>query len=427
MSNPMNRKSFIRRVAAAGVFPLVGLPVSSSQAATVPPTPVADPGGLTVLQTYPRSTILKGLEWVGPAQKYPGSGSDMHWHAWAEDALYCVDGDGKNFGGQENFAHLLRVTGVPPNHIVEHVSYFPDYKHGSDLRTRYVCGALAVGSRLYVAAYNYNNSRIGERAPSNNDPRRPTGYNMGDGWYYDSISQHGGVESLMYSDDKGVTWNNLPTLETPYFLGARFAALAFVGFGPGYTEVPESLGDYVYAISNDENWESGNSVFLARVPRDKVLDRAAWEFFAGSYEFEGWSPDEDQARPVLSVPGKVGHPTMTYNKGLKRFLLAYGCDSVPHSFALPREVALKTWHRRRELYLFEGPTPWGPWALVHHDPSWEGQHVAYLPQIPGNWLGSDGLSGTMLFSGDYSYFFKQPEGYESMYAFMTRQFRLIPA
>jgi hypothetical protein len=229
----------------------------------------------------------------------------------------------------------------------------------------------------------------------------------------------------MYSDDKGLTWNNVPDGDTPYFLGPRFAALAFVGFGPGYTGVPVMLGDYVYAISNDENWESGNSIFLARVPKDKVLERQAWEFYAGSYNHPGWSKEEDQARPVLTDPAHVGHPTMTYNAGLKRFILSFGCDAALHSFAVPREIALQTWHRARELYVYEGPTPWGPWGVVHHDVRWGGQHVAYLPQLPGKWLSPDGLSGTMLFSGDYSYFYDQPPGYESFYGFMTRQFRLV--
>jgi hypothetical protein len=36
------------------------------------------------------------------------------------------------------------------------------------------------------------------------------------------------------------------------------------------------------------------------------------------------------------------------------------------------------------------------------------------------------ISGTLLFSGDYS-MVKRPPGYESFYGFMTRPFRFIPA
>lgn len=383
------------------------------------------------LLAYPPSTLLRGLEWLAPASKYPGTASDMHWWAWGEDdAIYCVDDDGSNFGGPWHFGRLLRVTGIPPHHEVTEISRFPGLLRYTPDKLRYVCGALAVGSRLYVAAYDYNFADPGKEVYTIDMERQldvPM-YTPHDGFFVNAISQHGGVVALMHSDDGGQTWQNVPGEHTPYFLGPRFAGLAFVGFGPGYSGVPEALGDYVYAISNDENWESGNHVFLARVPRERVLERAAWEFYAGGRDADNpqWSADEAAARPTLSDPGHVGHPTMTYNPALGRFLLMFGSDVVPHSFATPRSFAREHWHRQRELQLYEAANPWGPWYLVHYDPCWEGEHVAYLPQLPAKWLGADGLSATLLFSGDYS-MVRRPEGYESFYGFMTRPFRLLPA
>lgn len=367
---------------------------------------------------YPPSTITAGLEWLAPARAHPGTGSDMHWYAWGDDdALYFVDDDGENFGRPWNFGHLLRVTGTPPAIDLEVVSAFPELVRPANAKyTRYVDGALAVGSRLFVAAYDY-------------DFDEATGKPF---WFLNALSRHGGVAALMYSDDAGRTFQNVPdaAVEAPYFLGPNFAGLAFVGFGPGYSGVPPFLGDYVYAISNDLNWESGDHVRLARVPKDRVLDRAAWSFYAGDAAGRGiaepvWSMDEAAATPVLSDPGHVGHPTMTWNPGLGRFLLAFGSDAVPHTFDTPEEVVRATWHKRRELCLYEGPTPWGPWGLVHHEPAWEGEHVAYLPQIPPKWLAADGRAGWLVFSGDYGHFGESPA--DSFYAFMMRPFRLLPA
>jgi hypothetical protein len=121
----------------------------------------------------------------------------------------------------------------------------------------------------------------------------------------------------------------------------------------------------------------------------------------------------------------VGHPTMTYNPRLRRFLLTFGSDVVPHSYATPRDYARTHWHRQRELHIYESVAPWGPWYLVHYENNWEGEHVAYLPQIPAKWLGADGLQGVMVFSGDYS-IVPRPAGHESFYGFMTRPFRLLP-
>lgn len=365
---------------------------------------------------YPRSETITGLEWTARAVSYPGSGTDMHWHAWGDDgALYIVDDDGANFGLPWNFAHFLRATGTPPAIQLEEISAFPELVRPPSAKyRRYVDGALAVGSRLFVAAYDY-------------DDDEATGKEH---WFLDAVSRHGGVASLMYSDDYGRTFQNAPDplVETDYFLGPNFAGIAFVGFGPGYSGVPEAFGDYVYAISNDVNWESGDHVRLARVPRDRVLDRAAWEFYAGTGAGHtdaapDWSREETEAAPILSDPGHVGHPTMTYVPGLERFLLAFGSDEVPHTFETPEEMVKQTWHRRRELCLYEGPTPWGPWGLVHYDPRWEGEHIAYLPQIPPIWLSADGREGWLVFSGDYGHYAGRPE--ESFYAFMMRPFRLL--
>ena len=113
---------------------------------------------------------------------------------------------------------------------------------------------------------------------------------------------------------------------------------------------------------------------------------------------------------------------MTWNPGLGRFLLAFGSDEAPHTFDTPPEVIKATWHRRRELCLYEGPNPWGPWRLAHYDPYWEGEHVAYLPQIPPKWLSADGREGWLVFSGDYGHYEGGDRGF---YAFMYRPFRLL--
>ena len=394
---------------------------------------MTEPGASSRLPPYPPSSLVSRLEWLEPATKFPGTHTDMHWHAWGDDgALYCVDDDGENFGGPWNFAHFLRVTGTPPSHHVEEVSLFPELKRHSVDKYRYVDGALAVDSRLFVAAYDYiwTDPRRGNKPAWTIDSEGKPTTSSDEGWFVDAMSEHGGVASLMFSDDYGQTWNNAPEEDTPYFLGPNFAGLAFVGFGPGYSGVPEQFGDYVYAISNDCNWEGGDNVFLARVPRDRVLERAAWEFWSenglGLYEVEpSWSPDQEVAAPIYRDPGYVGHPTMTWNPGLGRFLLALGSDSTPHNWDVPAEIARTTWHQRRELKILEAPTPWGPWSLLHFDDNWEGEHVAYLPQIPPNWLSSDGLSGTLLFSGDYKFGFLPRSAGESFYGFMTRPFRLV--
>jgi hypothetical protein len=364
---------------------------------------------------FRRSERFADWEWLTDSARYPGTNSDMHWLAWTEDGeLYSVDDDGWNFGSPWNFANFLHVRGTPPCHVINLVSQFPTLVRPENPRcTRYVDGAIAVGSRIYVAAYDYD-----DEAP---------GVDGGAG-VMGLLSPHGGVVALMHSDDRGETWQNVPSKDAgpaSYFLGPRFAGLAFVQFGPGASGIPERLGGYVYAISNDGNWETGDHVFLARAPRLSIGDRSSWEFFSSpgegslSINEPTWTRREDEARCILRDPGRIGHPTMTYIPALERFLLTYNTDSVPHTLNTPSEVAFSTWDKRAELFVFEGPAPWGPWGLLHHDDAWEYPHTPYLPQVPGKWLDDDGLGGWMIFSGDYVI----PNAAGEYYGFMTRRFK----
>jgi hypothetical protein len=197
-------------------------------------------------------------------------------------------------------------------------------------------------------------------------------------------------------------------------------APAFLTFGPGNTETPKDLAPYVYAISNDGNWASGDNVFLARVHRDSVINRAAWQFFKGKSQDEKptWSKEENEAGSIFSDPGHVGHPTITYNKALDRYILCMFSDVYPHKDNSTDEE-LHKWNYESEMQLYEGKNPWGPWFIFHNDKQWGGKdHTAYLPQMPSNWLSKDGLSGSIVFAGDYV------NRKAEYYGFMTQQFHL---
>jgi uncharacterized protein DUF4185 len=385
---------------------------------------------------YPRSTVIERLVWESRPSKYPGSGSDMHWWTWGIDgSTYVVDDDGKNFDGPGWYAHVLKSTGVPPDHKVGTVTDFQSYdfrKHlpPGKLIRRYVAGAVAVDSALYVAVYDYdwnipNRSARRDRLRELSREYHPWGTmapsEVSALGFIDGYSKLYGVAGIIASNDHGATWTNLPGKDTPEFFGARFGAPAFLTFGPGNTETPAAFAPYVYAISNDVSWATGDNVFLGRVHRDRVIERDAWEFYDGT-DAAGdarWTKDENEAKPIFTDPDHVGHPTITYNKGLGRFILLVSSDMVPHKEDSPPEV-VDRWNLESEMQLYEGPTPWGPWSIFHDEVRWGGDdHTHYLPQMPASWLGADGLSGSLLFAGDYV------KRKAEHYGFMTQQFRLV--
>lgn len=365
----------------------------------------------------PASHVLSGLTWTSEPHRYPGIHSDMHWQTWgADDVLFSVDGDGAFPGAKDYYGSLARITGTPPDHRIELVTQFRELRireeHTSEGLRRYFCGPLAVGTNLYVCLYDYD-WRIPGKDVANKQ----------DFLAVDRYSKLGGIPGIILSRDGGKTWSNAPRKNTPRFLGPNFGNLQFIGFGPGYTHVPAEYGDCVYAVSNDSNWESGDHLFLARVHHDKVLQRAAWEFFAGTEPAPAWTKDEAAAKPVFRDPGHVGHSDMTYVPGLKRFLLSVFSDTVPHRENATFEET-KRWEKHTELQLYEGPTPWGPWGLVYREEPWGGpDHACYLPHLPAKWLDADGLGGWMLYSGDWEAT-HHPKG--EYYGYMTRKFRLLP-
>ena len=109
----------------------------------------------------------------------------------------------------------------------------------------------------------------------------------------------------------------------------------------------------------------------------------------------------------------LGLPEMVYLAGIKRYLLL-------------------TWRLHRDfsgddgtdLVVLEAPEPWGPFSLVHFEEYWEGREVnPYCPRVPLKWMGADGRSGWIQFSGSWS-----PAGQKAgYYRSHVRPFRLVMA
>ena len=382
---------------------------------------------------YPESDLIASLEWSSKPFRYPGTASDMHWWTWGiDDAIYTVEDDGENFGGRYWYAHILKVTGMPPNHKVETVTDFEGYDFRQNipkkLLLRYVCGLIAVDSALYVCLYDYDWNIPSKPAPFDSLYKRMKRYDpwvdidssiAGNVGFINKYSKLGGVAGIIKSVDGGKTWTNIPEENTPPLFSPAFGAPAFLTFGKGNTETPQHLAPYVYAISNDGSWETGDAVRMGRAHRDSIIYKDAWQFFGGlnNKGQPDWVRKEEAAKPILTDSGHVGHPTITYNKALDRYILLSFSDAVPHVEDAPLAMMHK-WDIASELQMYESKNPWGPWKLFHSETPWGGSdHTNYLPQMPSKWISNDGLTGSIIFSGDYT-----RDG--AHYAFMTQSFTL---
>ncbi|HEX8546527.1 MAG TPA: DUF4185 domain-containing protein [Cytophagaceae bacterium] len=385
---------------------------------------------------YEDSDLITSFEWTSQPFRYPGTASDMHWWTWGiDDAIYVLDDDGKNFDGPMNYAHVLKITGIPPQHKAETVTDFMEIPFRKmmpvdKLLHRYVDGIIAVDSLLYVSIYDYD-WNIEATLPYFDSirPRMelfdPYGgvkdsvmlRNM---FFAGSYSKNYGIAGIIKSTDLGKSWTNVPDATTPRFLGPKFAGLTFLNFGKGYTDAPETLTPYVYAMSNDGSWETGDHVLMARVHKDSIINRDAWQFLSSISEgnVPKWSKSEEESFPIFKDPGHVAHPTISYNKKLKRYILGIFSDVVPH-VPKPSNEEWGKWDKASEMQLYESEYPWGPWKIFYNEKPWGGnKHSCYLPQIPNKWWSNDGLSGTLMFAGDYT-----GNNFE-YYGLMTQSFKM---
>ena len=85
------------------------------------------------------------------------------------------------------------------------------------------------------------------------------------------------------------------------------------------------MNNFVYVYSPDENtaYEVADRLVLARVPKERIRERDAYEFFV-RVESNGdvvWSRDIADRGAVFSNPGAVCRSHVTYSPALKRYLL----------------------------------------------------------------------------------------------------------
>jgi hypothetical protein len=321
-----------------------------------------------------------------------------NWHmTWAADDrqfLSLCDGKGwKNVEGyDEKLYHNSRVFvihGDPPRPRFEYLPGYPDLLglKPPDIGRYYGFAILALDGRIYQFLSAPN------RLFSEPDPRFVGA-------------------KLIWSPDNGKTWQNqhggpvsweewsTRNRQNMFFFdepGESFSLLTFLQMGRNYQH---NRDGYVYIYAPNGNLEgSMNQLALCRVPRQRILDRASYEFFTerhsdGTARWSGRIEDRGAVHTFsrgwvnTKVHPYAWHPSVVYYAPLRTYLMAnwgMGTASDGEWFAKPSYLGFWT-----------APQPWGPWTQVHEDTSWTpgGDTGArcYQPQISPKWIAADGKS-----------------------------------
>ncbi|UCF97757.1 MAG: DUF4185 domain-containing protein [Spirochaetaceae bacterium] len=326
---------------------------------------------------YAKSRDIVGMSFTSN-ELVIGTG-DMWPMTWADDdAIYTAAGDNSGFLDHFQTMNFWRIDGNPPQHDITLVNTL-DFLEGDgyDMETRIPsikpAGVVCVDGVLYLAIEDmrYTQGRFGNQINLQS-------------W-------------IICSKDHGKTWSQAPIPGSPErkFLSGVFASPHFLQFGRDYAG---ALDDWVYAYSSaDEDgvaaWSAGSFTYLARVPRSKILDRSAWQFFAGlSANNPVWSKKLEEARPVFSYSRKTGENEVVYHPVLRRFLLFNWAfiDCVNHLIG----------SRHSELSIFESENPWGPWFTVYVQRDW-GFNCDYQPRLPTKWIDSKNCNAWLVSAGNF--------------------------
>jgi CubicO group peptidase (beta-lactamase class C family) len=312
----------------------------------------------------PRSAFIKEVRWA-PAEtiRRAAKGSDNWPLTWADDdVIYAAYGDGNGFEpfDQEKLSlGLARIDGGPEDFRGQNLRALSLRAVGDGAKGRKASGLLCVNGVLYLWMRNVGNSQ------------------------------------LAWSSDHGATWSCAAWRFTN-----SFGCPTLVNFGRNYDGNEDGFA-YVCSPDAEDAYHTADQFVLARVPLARIRERDAYEFFRGSFIHGNtalWTTNLAQRNAILKCAGACYRPSLTYNSGLKRFLLVH-----PRPNAGSRDAAGKIDTRiHGGLSIYEAPQPWGPWSVAFETDEWDvgpGDSASF----PAKWISGDGRTLHLVFSGDDSF------------------------
>jgi hypothetical protein len=310
---------------------------------------------------YPPSRAIKGITWHWDTYQTAAIGSDLWPVTWGpDDHLYLAWGDGGGFGGTDSDGRVsmgfARVEGAPES----------------------------------FKGFNVNGGKNPEHPASFPKKGKTAALFFDQGILYVSINLQDGVwpdvnHVLAWSTNKGATWAESDWL-FPKGVG-HFQPGRFLNFGKDGADAPASLAGYIYLYGVKQATQRGvnRDVYLARVPRGKIREREAFDFFGGldTNGQANWNREFSFASPIFIDANGVALGGMVYDPGLRCFLLT-SFHTGPG-----------------QLGIFEAPQPWGPWSTVAYYAQWGGMGTAgegLTCEFPQKWMSADGLTLWGIFS-----------------------------
>jgi len=308
---------------------------------------------------YPPSQVIRQIHWAPKETIICKAHDSDNWPmTWADDdALYTAYGDGSGFEPflpEKLSLGFAKVTGTPSAFFGVNLRAPSLEQRGGGARGRKASGLLCLDAVLYLWARNATNSQ------------------------------------LTWSADHGATWN-----WADWKFTNSFGCPSFLNFGRNYAGARDGFV-YIYSPDSDSAYDVVDRLVLARVPKTKIRERAAYEFFTGLHAGQAaWSSDLARRGGVFRAAGQCYRAGISYFPELKRYLLV---EPIPLATSRDRAGKVDT-RSEGGLAIYDAPAPWGPWTTAFFTTQWDvgpGDSASF----PTKWMSTDRKTLYLVFSGD---------------------------
>jgi CubicO group peptidase (beta-lactamase class C family) len=305
---------------------------------------------------YPASKVITRIDWSAKETIIrKAKGSDNWPLTWADDDhQYTAYGDGNGF---EPFVPEKLGLGIA------RVEGNPDKFAGINIR-----------------------AATAENRGSGKDGKKASGMLMVDGVLY-MLVRNAGNAQLAWSKDHGKTWE-----WADWKFTTSFGCPTFLNFGKNYAGARDDFA-YVYSPDSENAYQPAGRMLLARVPKDKITEHAAYEFFKG-LDTEGrptWSKFVGDRTAVFTHASRCYRSGITYCAGLKRYLWV---QIIPGTNGKKPDTRFEG-----GFAIYDAPEPWGHWTTVFFTEKWDvgpGETASF----PTKWMSEDGRTLHLVFSSE---------------------------
>lgn len=355
-----------------------------------------------------------GVKFRTETLKRIGAHGDNWCITWAKDGSQVTSMDDGNWlakpdAGYHN--HLYRITGGPDDFQRHDIPNYPDFsdKEGS----WFGYGIVAVDENIYSVV---------SKTPGTSWSGPFTGIKLlkspdnGETWY--RIDRNGAERKYDGPED---TMRNVVNEAEMFFLEAYglphkkqmaypFSFLDFVHCGKDNAAAGD---DYLYIYAPEG--AHSNKLTLARVRKEKLETRSAWEYFTG---YDGkrqpeWTNDITKRGYVYEYPEKSakGHyfgwyswlPSVVWNNGLGLYIMVNGGTYAGPGMTDSDEDYYDSWMHTEtgSLGFWYSEHPYGPWTQFFYNDYWivdDEKNRTYQPKLSSKWISKDGREMTLIWS-----------------------------